>query len=1025
MGRWIRVVAFGAIAAAGASFAEAAASPDAVELALRAEDHVRAERLARARLAEAERGSGRDSAAALQALDSVVDVLLDGERLDTPDLPALLEREERLARALAGAHSPALARALTCKAIWLALHRDYPEFVRTVEAVPVGHGEDPSTAVENGLQRGFILYYLERDTAGGEARLRALLETTAGGAPDPRMRCKVLRMHARMLLDSQRIDEAVRAMRDYEAYARREFGRRSARRSDALTWLGYALRESGQYAAGIDALREGADIAAQLRPYRQRLHVDALNALAQNLAIVGDADKARVEFERALAIEERHPSANGYLLGLLLNSLGTLHGERGDPAAASAHFARALPIYARVFGPTSPKMLVTENNYAQALQDLGSLDEAAAVYRRIIAANEAEPNPKAGAIAWSPYRNLALVYLWQRRYAESEALFRRYLRLLGEGQDFGEINPRSAAAGLAAALWGQGRNEAAFEQARSAQRLADRARRNALDQLSERQMLAYDDKQADATGLAVAMAAESRDPALAASAWQLVMDGGGLVTRTMAARIAAAAARRSDAALWEEWRTTNAALSAARVAATKSPSPSAVATVDRAQEALDRVERRIAGLDGDAGKALVAERGDLRAALDALPVSGAMVRYVEVDDYAPDRYRRGPAGAAARLYALVGDRSRPSRIVALGTAREASEKAAAWYALASDPRGTPDRTAAAAKALRRLLLDPLALDTRIDRLMVVPSPALGHVGFAALLTEDDRYLAETGPTFHLLNHERDVLLPRAGGRTESLLLAGAADSGRPAAASGPAPVMRKACPGIGADRLGPLPGAANEIAALRELASGRAEPIDVLSGADATEAAVREAMSGHSIVHLATHAFAFGERCAGNDALRSIALDLPPVDGRPVDLSALPGLSALAFLPQSLDGAAHDGLLTSEEVATLDLSGVDWVVLSACETALGSDRGGEGVFGLRRAFRLAGARTVVMSLWKVEDEATAEFMRELYRARLLDRLDTPAAMQAAMRSTLEARRRRGASTHPLYWAGFAAAGAWR
>jgi CHAT domain-containing protein len=121
----------------------------------------------------------------------------------------------------------------------------------------------------------------------------------------------------------------------------------------------------------------------------------------------------------------------------------------------------------------------------------------------------------------------------------------------------------------------------------------------------------------------------------------------------------------------------------------------------------------------------------------------------------------------------------------------------------------------------------------------------------------------------------------------------------------------------------------------------------------------------------------------------------------------------------------EDGILTAEEIAALDLRGVEWAVLSACDTGLGEIRSGEGVFGLQRAFRVAGARTVIMSLWPVGDEPTRRFMRELYTDRFTRRLSTIEAVNRTYRTLLSERRARGQSTHPFFWAGFVAAGDWR
>ncbi|GAH33692.1 unnamed protein product, partial [marine sediment metagenome] len=106
-----------------------------------------------------------------------------------------------------------------------------------------------------------------------------------------------------------------------------------------------------------------------------------------------------------------------------------------------------------------------------------------------------------------------------------------------------------------------------------------------------------------------------------------------------------------------------------------------------------------------------------------------------------------------------------------------------------------------------------------------------------------------------------------------------------------------------------------------------------------------------------------------------------------------------------------DGILTAEDVSGLDLLATGLVVLSACETGLGEIRTGEGVFGLRRAFVLAGAKTLVMSLWKVPDQETQELMEDFYRRVLQgkSRADALREAQLAIRTN---------HPDPLYWGAF-------
>jgi CHAT domain-containing protein/tetratricopeptide (TPR) repeat protein len=192
-------------------------------------------------------------------------------------------------------------------------------------------------------------------------------------------------------------------------------------------------------------------------------------------------------------------------------------------------------------------------------------------------------------------------------------------------------------------------------------------------------------------------------------------------------------------------------------------------------------------------------------------------------------------------------------------------------------------------------------------------------------------------------------------------------------------------------------------------------------GAAALEGRLKAGCRSPRILHLATHGFFLPDQLHGaareGGGLRNqLAGDSGPLSGPPPENPMLRSGLALAGANTWLESntppsKAEDGLLTAEEVTGLDLLATELVVLSACETGLGKIHVGEGVFGLRRAFVLAGARTLVMSLWKVPDEPTRELMEDFY-GRLLAGEGRAEALRQAQ---LEMKQ---IYPDPFYWGAF-------
>jgi CHAT domain-containing protein len=334
-------------------------------------------------------------------------------------------------------------------------------------------------------------------------------------------------------------------------------------------------------------------------------------------------------------------------------------------------------------------------------------------------------------------------------------------------------------------------------------------------------------------------------------------------------------------------------------------------------------------------------------------------------------------------------------------------------------------------ALRARIWDPVArLVDGADALFVVMDGSLALVPLAALPTKPGAYLVETAPPIHYLTAERDVaaMTPRTASASDGMLALGGPDFDDGPAA-GPTSTLRggTTCGNLQSIHFTPLDGTVKEVeevAALWPAPLGRHQS---LLGRDASEPAFKRDAHGYRVLHLATHGFFLDGSCLPASMPRQSrgvgGLSAADKVDNPLRLSGL----ALAGANRRSEARPEedDGILTAEEVAALDLHGVEWAVLSACDTGVGEIKAGEGVFGLRRAFQVAGARTVIMSLWSVDDQATRAWMRALYEGRFQRQLSTADAVHQASLTVLRDRRARGQSTHPFFWAAFVAAGDWR
>jgi CHAT domain-containing protein len=179
-----------------------------------------------------------------------------------------------------------------------------------------------------------------------------------------------------------------------------------------------------------------------------------------------------------------------------------------------------------------------------------------------------------------------------------------------------------------------------------------------------------------------------------------------------------------------------------------------------------------------------------------------------------------------------------------------------------------------------------------------------------------------------------------------------------------------------------------------------------LEGKQASVDALQQAR-GPKVLHVASYGY-FAKVGASGDPLLASAIVLAGADRR-----ALPNQQS-TDRPATTTSSQDDGYLTAREAAQLQLDGTQLVVLSACDTGVGQVQSGEGVYGLQRALTVAGARSTLLSLWKVDDEATAWFMRRYYQQIKggRGRMDALLAVQEEFRD----RPKLPGWSHPIYWA---------
>jgi CHAT domain-containing protein len=757
--------------------------------------------------------------------------------------------------------------------------------------------------------------------------------------------------------------------------------------------LGFVCGALGDYPCALHAQRIALETARQVKAKEPTTDpfeiVGSMSNLAQTLTAMGDRSGAIAQLEEALTYAYANTPDNPHM-AVIENNLGAAYVQNGEFDKGIPHLNKAVELERKLYGDNAPLLVQSRANLAQLYGRTGQFDQSFKYYEQTLA--NIRPNSRDAAHTHS-----------------------NYARALAAG---GKLTP-------------------AMQQALIGARISRENFVLGARILPERQALAYE--RARAHGLDLALSVLAKHPELAATeSFQEVIRSRALVADEMARRQKnlnrtndpevsrllneLSQARSNLLALEQTDQTAQAGQSASteQKDQSKAANPNAVAA---ATEALEQAEAAVA-------RKSAAFRQDERArgitvedVRRNMPKGSVLISYV--------RYGRSkveqvdPTGEKLLSYIAIvfHPDTGKLRIFDLGNAAETNElieaarKTVDTEMQSGGVAGKRNERAyrQAAGALRARVWDPLLPELAgASLLLVVPDGELNLIPFAAF-PEGDGYLLDQGPVIHTLSSERDLIPEESTAPAKSGLVAigNPAFNGLVVQQKPPPPANQElalntrsadlSCDEFKQVEFHPLPESALEvqdIAAQWQAANATGTTSELLGPEATRESFLREAVRGR-VLHVATHAFLLSQSCG---------------DGNPLLQSGLVFAGA--------NSSRESSLLTAQQIASLDLSGVDWAVLSACNTGRGELREGEGVLGLQRAFRVAGARSVIMTLWPVDDGMSRHYMHELYAQRFGQHTTTADSVWNASRKLLADRRAAGQSTHPWYWAGFVGSGGW-
>jgi CHAT domain-containing protein/Tfp pilus assembly protein PilF len=796
--------------------------------------------------------------------------------------------------------------------------------------------------------------------------------------------------------------------------------------------LGNLQDAKGDYNSAEQTYQRALTIKEQAYGAEQPDTAETMAALANISQEKGDYERALSLNERALSIYEKTVGEDDIRTAETLLNFADVYSLTGETARAASLDERALKIFEKILETDHPHIALALNNLGESMRALRDFPRAEKLLLRALEIREKKlgaAHPDVGMTL----ENLGHLYRDQGDYNKAENFYRRALKVKEKalGTEHPSLVSTLTEMSLLYAAKGDFTEAVAFQT-----RAVAVGERNAdLNLLggSERQKLAYLELLSDQLNEAITLNVKLAPGQIAARdlAATIVLQRKGRVQDALADSLSSLRRRLDpkDVELLDEFNRTTSQLSHLVLGDQQSSTDDYPKRVSALRERRERLEADISRRSAEFRAR--AQAVTLEAVRATIPENATLLEFIAYKPLSPKAATREGRYGETR-YAIYVIRKRGDvKWQDLGAAREVDGAIDAWRQALRDPNRRDVRQLA--RVVDEKVMQPVRALLAGDaaQLLVSPDGELNLMPFAALVDERGRYLVERY-SFTYLTSGRDLLHMGVTRQSKSKPVIIANPSFGESLAAGQL-ANSTAIAGTGAQRrsvtaarnlsdvyFAPLGGTTQEARGIQKLFTDAS----LLAGDGATESALKGVVAPR-ILHIATHGFFLQDVGTLGDTANTLMAATRKGRGAAsaqIENPLLRSGLALAGANSRNGGggsSGDDGILTALEASGLNLWGTKLVVLSACDTGLGEVRNGEGVYGLRRAFVLAGTESVVMSLWPVSDYSTRRLMTDYYK-NLKQGLGRGASLRQVQLDMLK----RDENLHPFYWANFIQSGEW-